>query len=109
MRLFNLPVMILTVIIMAIVIKPITHHYEESQVGTECRDKVFYFKAGNEYIKADSQQFRILFTGEVVNAYFYKDNKEYSTMDYYKEYQEGTYQKVTKGNKTYYKCITNKN
>lgn len=77
--------------------------------GTKCSEKVYYFKAGNDYLKADRQMFRVLFTGEVANAYFYKDNREYSTKDYYKEYQEGTYQKVTKGNKTDYKCITNKN
>ena len=46
---------------------------------------VYYFWNGKEYIKADSQQFSILFTGEVVNAYFTFGNKEYSTLNYYKE------------------------
>ena len=46
---------------------------------------VYYFWNGKEYIKADGQQFRILFTGEVVNAYFTSGNKEYSTLNYYKE------------------------
>lgn len=45
----------------------------------------YYFWNGKEYVKADSQQFRILFTGEVVNAYFISGNREYSTLNYYKE------------------------
>lgn len=51
----------------------------------KCKTYVYYFWNGNEYIKADSQQFRILFTGEVVNAYFISGNREYSTLNYYKE------------------------
>lgn len=47
---------------------------------------VYYFWNGTEYIKADSQKFRILFTGEVVNAYFTSGNREYSTLNYYKEF-----------------------
>lgn len=46
---------------------------------------VYYFWSGSEYVQADSQKFRILFTGEVVNAYFIVGNREYSTLNYYKE------------------------
>lgn len=48
-------------------------------------NNVYYFWNGTEYIKADSQKFRIIFTGEVVNAYFTIGNKEYSTLNYYKQ------------------------
>lgn len=47
----------------------------------------YYFWNGAEYIKADSQNFRIIFTGEVVNAYFTVGNKEFNTLNYYKEVQ----------------------
>ena len=52
----------------------------------KCKIYVYYFWNGTEYIKADSQKFRILFTGEVVNAYFTSGNREYSTLNYYKEF-----------------------
>lgn len=45
----------------------------------------YYFNLNGTYVKADRQKFRVLFTGEVVNCYFTKDNKEYATCDYYKE------------------------
>ena len=45
----------------------------------------YYFQNGKKYIQADSQKFRILFTGEVVNAYFIVGNREYNTLNYYKE------------------------
>jgi hypothetical protein len=57
-----------------------------SYSNRKCKIYVYYFWNGNEYIKADSQKFRILFTGEVVNAYFMSGNREYSTLNYYKEF-----------------------
>lgn len=47
-------------------------------------DYYFYHAPSEDYIKADTQKFRILFTGEVVNCYFFKDGKEFNTCDYYK-------------------------
>lgn len=42
----------------------------------------YEFKLDSEYVKADRQQFRIMFTGEVSDCYFYKDGYKYSTCDY---------------------------
>ncbi len=49
---------------------------------------VYYFWNGHEYVKADSQKFRIIFTGEITNAYFTIGDKEYSTLNYYKQKEE---------------------
>ena len=56
-----------------------------SYSSKKCKTNVYYFWNGTEYIKADSQKFIILFTGEVVSAYFIVSNREYSTLNYYKE------------------------
>ena len=69
--------------------KDYQHLNKETRTYSNKKDKqiltVYYFWNGIEYIKADSQKFRIIFTGEVVNAYFIVGNKEYSTLNYYKE------------------------
>jgi len=44
----------------------------------------YYFYLNGDYVKADKQKFRILFTGEVVNCYFTKNGNIYNTCDYYK-------------------------
>lgn len=60
------------------------------KVKNNCTETVYYFFDGFKYMKADSQQFRIIFTGEVVNAYFTVGDKEYSTLNYYKQNQDCT-------------------
>ena len=62
-------------------------------IGKRCVETAYYFKSGDSYLKADTQEFRIMFTGEVANAYFYKGTRKYSTMDYYKDREYGTFEK----------------
>lgn len=78
------------------------------KIGDTCYKDVYYFKSFEGYEKADTQEFRIMFTGEVANAYFYKNNRKYSTMDYYRVKQAGEWkEKITQYTKsTYTKCVT---
>ena len=66
---------------------------KDHMIGKKCVETAYYFKAGDTYLKADNQEFRIMFTGEVANAYFYKGTRKYSTMDYYKEDEYGIFKK----------------
>ena len=66
---------------------------KDHMIGKKCVETAYYFKAGDTYLKADTQEFRIMFTGEVANAYFYKGTRKYSTMDYYKEDEYGIFKK----------------
>lgn len=64
--------------------------YPAPKVTETCTKEVYYFQDEfGDYIPADRQQFRILFTGQVANAYFYANGKEYSTNTYYKESKAG--------------------
>jgi len=44
----------------------------------------YYFIYNGKELKADRQEFRILFTEEIVNCYFYKNDNVYETCDYRK-------------------------
>lgn len=59
--------------------------------GKQCEKNVYFFKHNDKYIKADSQKFLIMITGQVGNAYFMIGNIEYSTLDYYKQPIVGVY------------------
>ena len=59
--------------------------------GRPCEKTIYYFNHGGQYLKADSQRFLIMFTGEVGNAWFTKSGVEYSTKDYYKKQEIGKY------------------
>lgn len=92
-RIFIPIVLVLTLfIIMAVVLKYNT--------GKQCEKNVYFFKHNEKYIKADSQKFLVMFTGQVGNAYFTIGNIEYSTLDYYKQQITGVYNKQGE-------CITN--
>ena len=69
---------------------------KDHMIGKRCAESAYFFKHNNTYLKADFQEFRIMFTGEVVNAYFYKDGRKYSTMDYYKDREYGVFVKKNK-------------
>ena len=45
----------------------------------------YYFIYNDKELKADNQKFRILFTGEVANCYFWKDGSRYDTCQYRKD------------------------
>ena len=64
-----------------------------NRTDRECTKEIYYFQDEHlDFVPADRQQFRVLFTGQVANAYFYKNGKEYSTTNYYKQIEQGKLQ-----------------
>lgn len=91
-KLFNMTLGFISLVILAVASNTNFNHTNKNNSG-KCTKEVYYFQdEHSEYVPADSQQFRILFTGQVANAYFYKNGKEYSTTIYYKETKQGILQ-----------------
>lgn len=70
-----------------------TNRGSTKEDSKQCTKEIYYFQDEHlDFVPADRQQFRILFTGQVANAYFYKNGKEYSTTNYYKQIEQGKLQ-----------------
>lgn len=78
---------IIAIIVLFLILKLILKLNE----GTSCEKSIYYFNHSGQYVKADSQKFLIMFTGEVGNAWFTIKNIEYQTKDYYKKNETGIY------------------
>lgn len=70
-----------------------TNRVSIKEDSKQCTKEIYYFQDERlNFVPADRQKFRILFTGQVANAYFYKNGKEYSTTNYYKQIKQGKLQ-----------------
>ena len=77
----------------SLVILLVAYNTNFNPTNKGCTKEIYYFQDEHlNFIPADSQQFRILFTGQVANAYFYKKGKEYSTTNYYIQIEQGKLQ-----------------
>lgn len=88
MSIFNMTLGFISLIILLVVCNT-----NFNRTDRKCTKEIYYFQDEHlDFVPADRQQFRVLFTGQVANAYFYKNGKEYSTTNYYKQMEQGKLQ-----------------
>ena len=87
-NLFNMALGFISLIILLV-----AYNTNFNDPNRKCTKEIYYFQDEHlDFVPADRQQFRVLFTGQVANAYFYKNGKEYSTTNYYKQIEQGKLQ-----------------